>query len=182
MAIWSLEGTEKQVKALRKEIKDLLTQDESIKRAWEANFEDKWIAEAKERGTSDKAVDKGAMEREWKEEVALPTGKTRTGGNAFLSPIHVKALAVITGRPIIVVAMNDDRFPSMEAVGQFGGIYRAHGRKQGEREESKRTGIEIREQPFWNDCEMTGRTQGTISTNWAKRPVEHATPVRRGKG
>ena len=70
--------------------------------------------------------------------MALPTRKTRTGGNAYLSPIHVKALAVITGKPIIVVEMNDDRFPSMESEGQFGGIYRAHARKQGEREESKR--------------------------------------------
>ena len=41
MTIWSLEGPEKQVKASRREIKDLLTQDESMKKAWEANFKDK---------------------------------------------------------------------------------------------------------------------------------------------
>ena len=138
MAIWSLEGNEKQVRALRTEIRDLLIKDESMKRAWEVNYEDKWIEEAKERGSSETKVDKGAMEREWIEEVELPTRKTKTGGNEYLSPIHVKALAVITGKPIIVVAMNDDKFPTMEAAGQFGGIYRAYDQKRGEVEERKK--------------------------------------------
>ena len=138
MAIWSMEGTEKQVRALRKQIRDVLVQDKSIKRAWEANFKDKWNMEAKGDGGCEAVVDEDAMAREWEEEVALTTGTTKNGGPAYMTPIHVKALAMITGRPIIVVAMNDGLFSSMEAMGQFGGIYRAQPNIPGEREKSKR--------------------------------------------
>jgi hypothetical protein len=126
-AIMNKVGSEQEVRALRKQVRNKMIKDTSIRGMWEESYRAVWKSEAKRMGGIEREMDEASMEREWLEVIDQATGVAASGGPAFLSPIHIKTLAMIIGRHIIVVAAADSRFPTETSPGQVGGIYRAQG-------------------------------------------------------
>jgi hypothetical protein len=138
LAMWSQAGNTEQAWEMREQIGRKMVDDESIKAVWERSFRKRWHVERMERGGNSERVDEEAMERDWQLEVSMGTGRNARGRPEFLAPIHVKTLAMIIGRPIIVVAASDRRFKSEGAPGQTGGIYRPKTGKIGANERKMR--------------------------------------------